>query len=109
LFVVAGAKRRCVVSAPAALFREPHSTGAEPSPNRPVPTCAVANTQNLTPREEEDRGRKSPSSNVVNVDLAVAFAVVLAEVEANTALLLTAVGVGLVDLGCLGELAVGLE
>lgn len=59
--------------------------------------------------KEEERSIDSPSSNVINVDLAVALAVVLAEVEADAALLLAAVGVGLVDLGGLGELAVCLE
>ena len=46
--------------------------------------------------------------NVVNVDLTAALAVVLAEVEAD-ALFLTAVCVGLVDLGRLGQLAVCLQ
>jgi hypothetical protein len=59
--------------------------------------------------EKKDRSTGALSSNVVNVHVVSALAVVLAEVEADAALLLAAVGVGLVDLGGLGEFAVGLE
>lgn len=77
-----------------------------PSPNN---AAAAAVLVKHSREERRERWAPCPSSNVINVDLAVALAVVLAEVEADAALLLAAVGVGLVDLGGLGELAVGLE
>ena len=87
-------------------------------PNRPsfrqlMPFAKVAALNNAMRKKGPSHTHKkcstSPSSNIVNVDLAVALAVVFAEVEADATLLLAAVGVGLVDLGGLGEFAVGLE
>jgi hypothetical protein len=96
------------VSAPAEFLisrrRRSRSVPSRPRQLMPSPTRSIQRQVG-----KKDRSTGALSSNVVNVHVVSALAVVLAEVEADAALLLAAVGVGLVDLGGLGEFAVGLE
>jgi hypothetical protein len=84
--------------------RRSRSVPSRPRQLMPSPTRSIQHQV-----MKKDRSTGALSSNVVNVHVLSALAVVLAEVEADAALLLAAVGVGFIDFGGLGEFAVGLE
>lgn len=67
--------------------------------------------QNRIQHRRPEHPRPWNVSDLVHINLATAavLTIILAEVEANTTLFLSTISVRLVDLGALGQLAVGFE